>query len=71
MSGGGSLGGMDYDAAPPSGEDELPEAGVPAVDNALAELDRARELPVGEHVAVFESVHQRLREALTGSTDGA
>ena len=38
--------------------------GLPAVDEVLASLDRLDELPVAEHVAVFESAHEGLRGAL-------
>lgn len=38
--------------------------GHPEVDEVLASLDGLEERPVGEHVAVFESAHDRLRGAL-------
>jgi hypothetical protein len=38
--------------------------GLPAVDDVLASLDRLDELPVAEHVAVFEWAHEGLRAAL-------
>lgn len=41
--------------------------GHPVVDEVLASLDRLDELPVAQHVAVFEAAHDRLREALAGS----
>jgi hypothetical protein len=34
------------------------------VDDAVARLDGLGALPVAEHVAVFEYVHERLTEAL-------
>ena len=34
------------------------------VDEVLASVDRLAELPVAEHAAVFERVHERLRAAL-------
>jgi hypothetical protein len=34
------------------------------VDEAVARLDDLAELPVAEHAAVFEYVHERLTEAL-------
>jgi hypothetical protein len=34
------------------------------VDEAVAGLDRLRELPLDEHPAALESVHDRLREIL-------
>lgn len=48
--------------------DEVPAAqratGDPRVDEALSRLDDLTGLPVAEHPAVFEQVHQRLAEAL-------
>jgi hypothetical protein len=41
-----------------------PQTGDFRVDEALARLDELGELPVAEHPAVFEHVHQRLAEAL-------
>jgi hypothetical protein len=38
---------------------------------ALAALDGLDERPVVEHVAVFEQVHSRLREALAGASSDA
>jgi hypothetical protein len=38
--------------------------GLLAVDDALASLDRLDQLPVDDHVAVFESAHDGLRAAL-------
>ena len=44
--------------------------GDPRVDRALSRLDDLAGLPVAEHPAVFEQVHQRLAEAL-GDLDAA
>jgi hypothetical protein len=41
------------------------EAGHPLVDQVLASLDGVEQQPVADHVAVFESAHLRLREALS------
>ena len=41
-----------------------PGTGDTRVDHALARLDDLAGLPVGEHPAVFEYVHERLAEAL-------
>lgn len=42
-----------------------PEAtGNPAVDAVIESLERLDDTPVSEHVAVFESAHERLRGAL-------
>ena len=38
--------------------------GDPRVDEAVAGLDRLRELPLDEHPAALESVHDKLREIL-------
>jgi hypothetical protein len=41
-----------------------PATGEPRVDAALARLDELEGLPVSEHRAVFEDVHQRLTDVL-------
>src|SRR5690348_13755082 len=41
-----------------------PSTGDARVDDAVARLDDLGALPVAEHVAVFEYVHERLTEAL-------
>ncbi len=41
-----------------------PATGDPRVDEAVARLDDLAGLPVTEHPAVFEHVHQQLAEAL-------
>jgi hypothetical protein len=41
-----------------------PTTGEPRVDAALARLDELEGLPVTEHRAVFEDVHQRLTDVL-------
>jgi hypothetical protein len=41
-----------------------PPTGDARVDDAVARLDDLAALPVAEHVAVFEYVHERLTEAL-------
>ncbi|MGH3156621.1 MAG: hypothetical protein ACRDNF_08625 [Streptosporangiaceae bacterium] len=46
-------------------EHEGEETGEPRVDEAIAALDRLGELPVDDHVAVFEDTHTRLREVLS------
>lgn len=52
-----------------SGRDVL--TGHPVVDEVLADLRDLGERPVAEHVEVFESAHERLRDALAGAGDGA
>lgn len=55
----------------PSDHEVETTAGPPAVDDALARLDALDDLPVAEHAAVFEEVHQSLRRSLRGDeTDG-
>jgi hypothetical protein len=41
-----------------------PATGDPRVDDAVARLDDLDGLPLAEHLAVFEYVHERLTEAL-------
>jgi len=41
-----------------------PSTGDARVDDAVARLDDLAALPVAEHLAVFEYVHERLTEAL-------
>jgi hypothetical protein len=54
--------GMDDQAA-------TPRTGEPAVDAVLDDLAALADLPVGEHAAVFESAHARLRRALDQSSN--
>lgn len=49
--------------APGSVSPVLP-TGDPRVDDAVARLDDLAGLPITEHLAVFEYVHERLTEAL-------
>lgn len=51
----------------PAAPDRTGDEEVDAVVDSVADLDRT---PVEEHVAVFESAHDRLRRALDGRTDG-
>lgn len=41
--------------------------GVPEVDAVVASLGRLDEIPVAEHVAVFEQAHESLRRTLAGA----
>jgi hypothetical protein len=43
--------------------------GHPVADEVLAAVDSLGERPVGEHVAVFEAAHEKLRAALTDVED--
>ena len=45
--------------------DSATETGEPRVDQAVAGLDRLGDLPLDEHVAVFEDTHARLRQVLS------
>lgn len=45
-------------------DEQRPEAGTSQVDGVLDSLDALAQLPIAEHAAVFETAHQRLREAL-------
>ena len=51
------------------------ETGEPRVDDALGRLDELAELPVSDHLAVFEHVHARLSDVLgeldSGTPTGA
>lgn len=44
---------------------ELEETGHPGVDAVLARLEALEGTPTDVHVALYEDVHQRLRETLT------
>jgi hypothetical protein len=50
--------------AGPGGADPAPHTGVGRVDAVLETLDRLDELPLTEHVGVFEAAHTELRRAL-------
>lgn len=45
------------------------ETGHPAVDEVLRSLSTLDDLPVDEHVAVFERAHEELRRTLSGAGD--
>jgi hypothetical protein len=54
----------DRPSAPrPGGGDDL-ATGEPRVDAVLGRLDELDELPVSEHPAVFERIHEQLVEVL-------
>jgi hypothetical protein len=48
----------------PGSVSPAPSTGDPRVDDAVARLDDLAGLPITEHLAVFEYVHERLTEAL-------
>ena len=57
----------DVDPAETAHEFAEPErTGVEVVDDVLASMRGLEECPVEEHPAVFESAHERLRQALDG-----
>jgi hypothetical protein len=43
------------------------ETGNETVDTVLASLEQLDDLPAADHVAVFESAHDRLRAALSAA----
>ena len=55
-----------------SGSDSEVTGGAlgPAAGGALGELSRLAELSVEEHVAVFDAIHESLRDALAGAEIG-
>ncbi|MFE6648919.1 hypothetical protein ACFVJS_20305 [Nocardioides sp. NPDC057772] len=53
------------------GASAAPHTGVARVDAILESLDRLDELPLSEHVGVFEAAHTELRRALDPDTAGA
>ena len=53
---------------------ELPDhesTGVESVDRVLAEVAALADVPVAEHVAVFERSHEQLRRALDARPDAS
>lgn len=48
---------------------EPERSGVDEVDQVLDSVQGLDDVPIDDHVAVFESAHERLRGALDGSTD--
>ncbi|GGU32859.1 hypothetical protein [Nocardioides albus] len=56
--------------AGPGGAGTAPHTGVARVDAVLETFDRLQELPLAEHVGVFEAAHTELRRALDPDTSG-
>ncbi len=54
-------------AEPEPLQDEQPTTGDEAVDAVVASLRGLDDLPVSEHVAVFERAHESLRQVLSGA----
>ena len=50
---------------------EVDTTGDERVDAALARLTELEQVPLTEHPAVFDDVHRRLQEALTGLDESA
>ena len=59
------------DPAPAPGRHLAEGTGHPAVDAVLASLEGLEDMPVHDHVAVFESAHDSLRRALDQAADEA
>ncbi len=55
---------LDIAAAAFDRLDDPPVTGDPRVDDALARLTELPDLPVAEHLPVYEDVHRRLHDAL-------
>jgi hypothetical protein len=51
----------------PAAAPDVESTGDPAVDAVVASLRGLDELPVSEHVAVFERAHESLRQILSGA----
>jgi len=64
---------VDDEAGDAPGENAAPEpvesTGHPAVDEVLRSLESLGEIPVDEHVPVFEQAHDELRRTLQGAGD--
>jgi sirohydrochlorin ferrochelatase len=61
-----------FDTAGEDAAADVPESlGDPRVDAAVERLGELRERPVGDHVEVFDDIHQRLRHALEDAADPA
>ncbi|MDD9348187.1 hypothetical protein [Mumia sp.] len=50
--------------APPQAAPADEDGPDPRVQAVLSDLEKLAELPVGEHLAVYERVHAKLREVL-------
>jgi hypothetical protein len=59
--------GPDFSAV--AGVSPIEHTGNPVVDSVLDSLRELDQLPVSEHVAVFEAAHDRLRGALSDAGD--
>ena len=59
------------DSDPAPGRHLAEGTGHPAVNAVLASLEGLEDMPVHDHVAVFESAHDSLRRALDEAADEA
>jgi hypothetical protein len=48
---------------------EVQGTGMPAVDDVLDRVANLADVPVSQHVAVFERAHEQLRRALDAQPD--
>jgi hypothetical protein len=55
------------DALPDAEQPAVEHTGHPVVDRVLDSLDGLADVPVADHVAVFESAHDELRGALANA----
>jgi hypothetical protein len=51
----------------PATDAEVEGTGIPGVDAVVESLGTLDDLPVAEHVAVFEQAHESLRRTLAGA----
>lgn len=66
---GGSVSTMIDEPDPQAPDSETPRTGNATVDEVLEELDGLADLPLEDHVPVFERAHEKLRSALDGPRD--
>jgi hypothetical protein len=57
-------------ALPPLATPTAPVTGEPAVDAAVDNLSALSDLPVSDHVAIFEETHRQLQDALADLDEG-
>lgn len=57
------------EADPAVPEHERVRTGVPRVDEVIVAVEELEDRPVEEHVGVFETAHEQLRQALDAPDD--
>ena len=62
---------MSHQAEPEAVQEQPETTSDPAVDAVVSSLRGLDELPVTEHVAVFEQAHESLRQVLSGAGERA